>query len=166
MKDKTDFEQFYLDNYSKFYYFAYQFVSDKELCRDIVGDAFEYAWMEFNNPEVKDWKKYIFSFIRNKCVDHIRKQTVQEKYAEFYQMLYDETEEENNYESIDRRIAAMRKIIAGFTPQTRMVFKMCYVEEKKYSEVAEALGISSNAVKKHIMKALKILREKIPEKEQ
>lgn len=165
MREKTDFEKFYLDNYDKLYYFACQMVSDKEVCRDIVSDAFEYAWTEFNNPEVKNWKKYIFTFIRNKCVDHLRKQTVQKKYADFYQRLYEGGEEENDYESIDSRITVMRHIIAGFTPQTRQVFLLCYIKNKKYVEAAEELEISTNAVKKHIMKALKLLREKLSEKE-
>lgn len=141
-------------------------MSDKELCRDIVSDAFEYAWTEYNNPEVKDWKKYILTFIRNKCVDYIRKQGVQERYAGFYSMLYDEAEEEDSYENVDRRIAVMRRVIASFTPQTRLIFTRCYMENKKYSEVADELGISTNAVKKHIVKALKQLREKIAEKDE
>lgn len=163
MRDKTDFEKFYLDNYNKLYYFACQLVSDDEVCRDIVSDAFEYAWIEFNNPDVRDWKKYIYSFIRNKCVDYIRKQTVQGKYADFCQKIYAEGKEDIDYENFDKRIATMRKIIAGFTPQTRKIFLLCYVKGKKYAEVAEELGISTNAVKKHIMKALKQLRTGIPE---
>jgi DNA-directed RNA polymerase specialized sigma subunit len=39
------------------------------------------------------------------------------------------------------------------------LIKECYYENKKYQEVAENFGISISGVKKHIMKALKMLRE-------
>ena len=35
----------------------------------------------------------------------------------------------------------------------------CYFNRKKYAEVAEMLNISPSAVNKHVMKALRLLRE-------
>ena len=61
-----------------------------------------------------------------------------------------------------------------WTVRTRYVLEECYFHRKKYAEVAENIGISINAVKKHIMKALNLLREEfrlktgpeeVPEKE-
>jgi RNA polymerase sigma-70 factor (ECF subfamily) len=45
------------------------------------------------------------------------------------------------------------------TPQTRTVLRMCYDEKRKYKEVASELGISVQAVNKHISQALRKLRE-------
>ncbi len=164
MRDESEFKLFFVENYSKFYYFACQLVDDKEICRDIVSDAFEYIWKEYRDKEgVKNWKNYMFSFIRNKCVDYVRHQGVHEKYREYYTHLYKEEEEKEDYTETDRKIEAMKRIIAGFTPQTRLIFRRCYVDKKKYEEVAEELGVSTSAVKKHIMKALKTLREHISE---
>ena len=47
------------------------------------------------------------------------------------------------------------------TPRTRDVLERHYLQGKKYSEVAMELGISESAVKKHIMQALKLFREKM-----
>jgi len=44
-------------------------------------------------------------------------------------------------------------------PPTSDILRACYVEEKKYKQVAEEMGISVSTVKKHIIKALKIVRE-------
>ncbi|MDY4645071.1 RNA polymerase sigma factor, partial [Prevotella sp.] len=46
------------------------------------------------------------------------------------------------------------------TPRTRQILKLCYVERKKYREVAVELQISESAVKKHIMQALSYMRQK------
>jgi RNA polymerase sigma-70 factor (ECF subfamily) len=50
------------------------------------------------------------------------------------------------------------------TPQTQLILQECYVNRKKYKEVAEELEISTNTVKKHIVKALKTIREGIAKK--
>ncbi len=159
----TEFELFFKENYSRFYCFALQLISDEEVCRDIVGDAFEYAWRGYHKESISNWKSYIYSYIRNKCVDHIRHQMVEEKYADFCLQLYKE-EEEDGYEVMDERIAAMRRILSELPPKTRLVLQQCYIHKKKYSEVADELGVSISAVRKHIVKALKTLREGIDKK--
>ena len=57
-------------------------------------------------------------------------------------------------------MASIMEAVNLLTPRTQQVLKACYVERKKYKEVAEELNISKSAVKKHIMNALKTLREK------
>lgn len=47
------------------------------------------------------------------------------------------------------------------TPRTRQVLEAHYLQGKKYSEVAAELGISESAVKKHIVQALRMFREKV-----
>lgn len=158
MRDLTGFEHFYKENYSKFYYFALRYIDDREVCRDIVGDAFEYAWKSYKNDEIENWKNYIYSFIRNECVDYIRHQTVHEKYVELYINMMNE---EELPEEVDERVALIRKLMDQLTPKTRLILEECYINKKKYREVAADLEISESAVKKHIVQALKTIRKKI-----
>ena len=52
--------------------------------------------------------------------------------------------------------------IARSLPEpTCTVLRLCYWEKKTYREVAEHLGISPDTVKKHISKALQMLREEM-----
>ena len=46
MDDKAAFDRMFNEWYAQFVYFAYYFVNDVEVCRDIVSDAFEYLWRE------------------------------------------------------------------------------------------------------------------------
>jgi len=39
------------------------------------------------------------------------------------------------------------------------ILRACYIDGKKYREVADEMGISISTVKKHMVKALKIIRE-------
>lgn len=46
MDDKAAFDRMFNEWYAQFVYFAYYFVNDVEVCRDIVSDAFEYLCSE------------------------------------------------------------------------------------------------------------------------
>ena len=59
----------------------------------------------------------------------------------------------------EERIRRIEALIEQLTDPTKSILKECYYENKKYQEVAEKWGISNSGVKKHIMKALKRLRE-------
>jgi RNA polymerase sigma-70 factor (ECF subfamily) len=59
----------------------------------------------------------------------------------------------------EERIRRIEAFIEQLKDPTKTILKECYYENKKYQEVAENFGISISGVKKHIMKALKMLRE-------
>lgn len=42
---------------------------------------------------------------------------------------------------------------------TRHVLEECYLNHKKYREVADEMNVCQETVKRHIIKALKLLRE-------
>lgn len=160
LEKRKKFELFFKENYMPFYFFALRIINDEETSKDIVNDSFEFAWTKLDSIDVVNWKSYLLSYIRNKCVDYIRHQEVKKKYVEFYKELMLENRHIVS-SGQDERILQIRKIMESFTPQTKLVFEECYLREKKYKEVADELGISINAVKKHIVKGLKMLRESL-----
>ena len=162
--EKEKFEIFFKENYTPFYYYSLQLTNDEEASKDIVNDSFEFAWTKIDFIDESKWRSYLLKYVRNKSIDYIRHQEVKKKYVEFYQKLMMEDRISHSIE-YDERIMKVRKIIQNFSPQTKLIFQECYLREKKYKEVAEELGISENAVKKHIMKGLKILRESFVNKE-
>ena len=133
MEKEKKFEAFFKENYTPFYFFALQFTNDEEVSKDIVNDSFELAWTKIDSIDVKNWKSYLLSYIRNKCVDYIRHQEVKKKYVDFYQKLILESRNDGTPE-YDERILQIRKIIQNFSPQTKLIFQECYLREKKYKE--------------------------------
>jgi RNA polymerase sigma factor (sigma-70 family) len=57
------------------------------------------------------------------------------------------------------RLDRVREGLARLTPRTREIFLMHRLDELKYREIAERLGISQSAVEKHIAKAALFLTE-------
>ena len=59
----------------------------------------------------------------------------------------------------EERVRRMERCLERMTDPTRSIVKQCYYDGKKYREVAEERGITPDGVKKHIVKALRMLRE-------
>lgn len=157
LNDMVAFEQFYKESYMTFYYLVYNMLEDEEASKDIVGDCFEYVWHNHREENVRNWKAYMYSVVRNKCIDSLRKQEVKKKYVDFYTSMF--AEEWDEYSDEEDTMSEVYKILDKLPPLTRQVLEGCFLEKKKYKEVAEEKSISTSTVKKHIIKALKVLRD-------
>lgn len=162
MNNDIGFEQFFRGNYSNAYYLALRLLHDEEASRDVVSDAFEQMLIaKQTTGEEKCTQNYLMIMVKNKCLNHIRKQHTHDKYAKTLLTLQepDDTEDLAKREH-DLLIDDIIQSIDELTPKTQMVLKACFVERKKYSEAADEMGISKSAVKKHIMNGLSHLRKK------
>ena len=153
MDDRATFDKMFNEWYAQFVYFAYYFINDAEVCRDIVSDAFEYLWRNYEKIEEATAKTYLYTIIRTRCIDYLRKQNIHEEYVEFTAQLTDKMIEGDSQNS-DSRVLRIREAMKKLTPYNY----------KKYKEVAEELNVSVAAVHKNIVKALRILREELGQK--
>ena len=135
-------------------------MEDSEICRDIVSDVFGQAWENVERLENATVGSFLYSCVRNKCIDYLRHDQAARQYAEYLQEVV-EDEEGLTPEEYEERMNNVKQIISELPPRTRFVLEQCYFNNKKYREVAEILDVTSSAVKKHIMKALAILRERL-----
>lgn len=157
-ENKDEFEQLYKDNYARLYYYAFQFISDAEICKDIINDVFEKAWNQFASLRQDTFSSYLYTSVRHKCIDHLRHSMIEAQYADFYRTITRE-QADTDFNEREERIARIERVIEELTDPTKTILKECYYENKKYQEVADEFGISANGVKKHIMKALKRIRQ-------
>ena len=95
------------------------------------------------------------------ALEYLRRQQLHNRYAkmEIHHLERNSPDEQTVMER-EQKMAELTKAIEKLTPQTQRIVNLCYVERKKYREVAAELDISESAVKKHIMQALSFLRQK------
>lgn len=155
-----EFDKIYSKYYSQLFYYAYGFVENSETCRDILSDVFGQAWENIERLERATIGSYLYSCVRNKCIDYLRHDQAARQYVEYLQDVV-EDDEGMTPEEYEERLRIVKQIISELPPRTRFVLEQCYFNNKKYQEVAEILDVTSSAVKKHIMKALSILRERL-----
>ena len=61
--------------------------------------------------------------------------------------------QDEGYMEYELMIERLRQSVENLPGQTKVVFRMCFLDGKKYQEAADELMISINTVKTHINKA-------------
>lgn len=155
--------------YKALHAYASKFVG-AEVAHDVVQDLFSGIW-----HKGADWtinsslQNYLFSGIRNNCLQWLEKQKVRERYVQdsTWQLKADEVHfyhsaADGSNSLIEAELQhKLDEAIAKLPPQCQKVFRMSRMEAKKNREIAEELEISQKAVEKHLTKALKGLREEL-----
>lgn len=161
--NKSFFEEFFKDNYTKAYYVAYRLTHEEKESEDIVSEAFELVWKNFQASNVSNAYSYLFTTVRNLCTDYLRRKEVRDRYQQMQLMLSSQSIGDDDKQE-DERVAIVMKAIDELSPKTRSVIYACFIDHKQYKEVAESMGISVSAVKKHVVKGLRFLRSKLIDK--
>lgn len=142
-----------------------QYINDKEAVEDLVQDFFVTLWIDSPNLQIKvSLKSYLFTSLKNRCLDALKHRKVTEKYRTF--MLSDASDTES---SIDYWFAEteLRQVIqnsmAKLPPRCREIFENSRLNGLSNQEIAEKLGISKRTVELQISNSLKILRLELAE---
>ena len=157
---KRRFEEIYTGRYTRLYYYALHIVNDESVAKDILNDVFAALWKNIATVKPEQINAYLLTSVRNRSVDHLRHQIMQDQYSDEYLHTVDEYYDDYN----DEKDRIVEEMLAQLSPPTDEILEMCYLKRMKYAEVAEKLDISTSTVKKHIVKALKILRERYKDK--
>lgn len=156
IKEKQ-FKALFEKYYTKLYYSSLAIVRDEDDARDIVNDVFAHIWEKHDSFEDTVNSMYLYTSIRHRSLDHLKKKKVRDNYANNYMKSNDEGFQFDDEE--EERIRQIQKVIDKMPEKTKYVLDQCYMEGKKYMEVASDIGISRDGVRKHIVKALRLLRE-------
>lgn len=160
MTDKGDFDRLFRLLYGELHTFARRFLTSEADCEDIVSDAFEDVWRNFTAIEHGAAKAFLYKNVRNKCIDHLRREATHRRHAELYAQLTEGYDHADLLAELHEREQTVRHVLDSLPDYTRQIFIACYVDRKQYREVAQEMGISTNTVKKYISRALRLIAEK------
>lgn len=155
MREDT-YKKFFISNYQRTISFAISLVKNEEVAKDIVQDAFEQLYHSGVNLSEAELRNYLYRTLRNKCADYYRRLTIHDKYSD-YVIHFAQTSE--TAEEHDNKLDEVLGLIEELNPKTRQVLTSHYLKGEKYKDIAKELEISESAVKKHIIKGLKFIRE-------
>ncbi|WP_421920437.1 RNA polymerase sigma-70 factor [Marinifilum sp.] len=154
--NRNNFEQLFKENYNSLYYYAYSIVNDNELAKDLVNDSYEEIWNRRNKLDISySLLSFLYRVVKNKCINHLRKQDVEQKYLDRAKQFLEESDEYKDYDLI---MADIMKAIEQLPEQGRKVFTKCFIENLSYKEAAKDLNLSVNTIKTHVKNSLKRLR--------
>lgn len=166
--DYTEFKAFYKDNYMRAFNLALRFLRDEEVGKDVVADAFESVWRHVSSS--KDGCPatvfYLLTAVRNASLDQLRKRKIRDSYAELMIMQADRFADSQQVDiELEQKVTMVMKALDELPAKTRQIVYECYIERKKYREIAQLFNCSESAIKKHLKKAILFLRQKFKEED-
>lgn len=167
----TDFERFYITWYSRATYFACEYVLSESDAENIVQDVFLHLYERRDLLDAySNLTAYLFTSIKNKCLDYLRKrvneqEAVLEMQNEFdmaLRMKYDSLEILNTCFPNESAIEELlEQALQKLPERCRKIFIMNKLEGKKQQQIATELQISINTVESQMAIAYKKLREEL-----
>lgn len=153
--------------------FAAHILGDAAAAEDVVQDSFVKLYSLYSKYRGKDEKNFaplLFTVLRNSCKDTLRRRL--SKGNVITTDFSDITESEKLYSSImlngsgdaliyDELVKEVEIVLSSLPERCREIFVMSRIDGLKNKEIAFRLGITEQAVKNQISKALKILRAAI-----
>lgn len=99
---------------------------------------------------------FLMRSVRNRCLNLIAHKGVKEKVAK---LLIDDTDVILSDET-DERLEQLLLLIEDQEPPIRqLIFRLRYLQEKSYQEVADEVGVSKVTVFNHLSKAMDWIKE-------
>ncbi|MFN0256654.1 RNA polymerase sigma factor [Pedobacter ureilyticus] len=141
---------------------AFLVLDDQMEAEDLVQNLFVDMWQKNHYQSVKtSLKAYLFRAVHNQCLMVLRSRKCTERRLETYTFSM-ENELKEEVETIgELHETAIQMAFNELPTQRQKAFKLVHIDNKKYQEAAEEMGVSVNSVKTHLKLAVKILQQKL-----
>lgn len=141
--------------------FAVKFTKSADAAEEVIQEAFVRVWLNRDQLEAVDnIQAYLYKFVSNECLSHLRKTLRQEKAMDGVknvrlQPLKNETLESVHFNELKRIIA---NAVETLSPQRKTVYYLSRLEGLSIPEISEKLNLSPSTVKNTLIAALKAIR--------
>lgn len=151
------YKKFFEDTYPELVHYANSYLFDQNWSEDIVQEVFIHLWEKANELDIKSsLKGYLYSMVRNRCLNFLKslKITDDAKVLDMQSMLSSDYDLEF-FSSDDLKVIhhQLLKVVEGLPSKMQQIVKMRFIENYKYVEIAEELGVSVNTVKTQLKRA-------------
>lgn len=162
-RELIEFKELYKSNAPMLIFYAGKYVN-AIAAEDLVQDVFFKIWQKRTFLFLKEGiRTYLYRSVQHACLDYLKHQEVKGDYINTVttQLKIEEIYYNDDPQSLfaeDERLELIYKEMDRLPEKCREIFTMSYLEERKTSEIAVLLNISTRTVEAQLYKALKILR--------
>ena len=155
---KEEFENIYRQHYAKMYRLARTMLYDVDESKDVVSDIFARLLREKYQPQQNQMEGYLMTAVRNRCRDVLCHKSMQERVEKFF-LLESMQSQIVSMNDDDRLERLMQFIEAELPPLSQQIFRLRFLREMSYEEVALSLGVSKVTVYNHLSQSLQRIKE-------
>jgi RNA polymerase sigma factor, sigma-70 family len=156
MKQEKDIERMFRQHYEKMYNLARYLLSDDDESKDAVSEVFTTILADDIVLMPKSEEGFLMRSVRNQCLNLIAHKGVKEKVAK---LLIDDIDVILSDET-DERLEQLLLLIDDLEPPIRkQIFRLRYLKEMSYQEVADKMEVSKVTVFNHLSQAMDWIRK-------
>ena len=164
------FEQLFFEYQPRLVRFAVRYL-EEETAEDIVQNAFVKLWEKRDELKLDNIQALLFQIVRNECLNELKHRAITSTESldglmevEGSEQLYwqDFAPDADAVLIGDELLQQIDEALTHVSEKSREIFAMSRQKEMKPKEIAEELGITRQAVEKHINAALDALRTYLP----
>ena len=158
--DERAYKRLFYMYYANLVLYANAFLKNREASEDVVQEFFITFWYEKKYKSiVGGLEGYLYRSVRNNCLNYLRNE--KRHHDRLIHMVVEEAEEfKFSLEEMEER-EEIQRAINKLPEKCRAIFTLCCLENMKYQEVANQLGISINTVRTQMGRAFKSLRDSL-----
>lgn len=143
-------------HYEKMYNLARSILSDDDESKDVVSEVFTTILADDVVLMPESEEGFLMRSVRNRCLNLIAHKGVKEKVAK---LLIDDTDVILSDET-DERLEQLLLLIDDLEPPIRkQIFRLRYLSEMSYQEVADKVEVSKVTVFNHLSQAMDWIRK-------
>ncbi|GGN04841.1 RNA polymerase sigma-70 factor [Dyadobacter beijingensis] len=154
------FNEVYRHYHGEISRYIFKFVKSTEHTEDLCQEIFLKVWEKRETlPNLQSFRAYLYTVSKNRVLDFLRHAAIERTAREeiIRASLAHATHVEEALQNEEYQ-HYLQKILHQLSPRDQEVFRLCREMEHSYDEAAEVLGISRNAIKKHMVKAVKFIK--------
>ena len=158
----TEFEGIYRRYYAQMYRLAKTILYEPQESKDVVSDIFARLLRDGRLPQKEKMEGYLMTAVRNRCRDVISHKSIRERVEKLFLQESLQNKVVSPYDD-DRLDRLMQFIETEIPPLSRQIFKLRFLREMSYEEVAQTVGVSKVTVYNHLSQSLRRIREHFDE---
>lgn len=144
--------------------FGTKFTTDRELIKDCIQDVFVKLYTKKDElVSVSNIESYLYVSLKNRINDEFRRNThISDNGINENQMksIADDSEafDMENIEESQKKVNKLKEFIGCLSPRQRQIIQLYYVEQRKYDDICNIMGINYQSVRNLMHRSLLKLR--------
>lgn len=162
LTDQILLEHIFKQLHKPLMFYAYKFIKDEDIAKDMVQDAFLCILKRQYNEPIENLKTFLYKCVRNNCINYINHRIIEAKYQEEAIRIRHEIEYFDTHQSIIEKemYQTLMNAIEELPAHYKIPFNLSRFDHLTNKEIAEKLDLPVRTVETKIYRALTILRNK------
>jgi RNA polymerase sigma-70 factor (ECF subfamily) len=165
------FEYIYKRFHTNIFLVAHRYIRSDDDAKDLRSKCFIKLWEHHDKLEF-DNMGALFSWLQatisHSCIDYLRSISIRESKQSEIVLRYWQDNHAEVFEASDKEAIILERLlkqIEQLPPKFKAVFKMRWLDDLKFKEIAKELGADISTIKKRYARAVVLLKRNIPDSE-